>query len=162
MPYEKLPELYLITLTPMDFLRGNKLRYEVQRSVPGLDCDVDNGIHEVYINSSIKDDSELSELMQFLASDEIRHVKFPALSKRIQQYKTEEKGVIEVSTAFETLTAELMQKSRAEGREEGHLEEKQITIRNALQEGLPIDMITRLTGLSEKEIRAAEANAQEK
>jgi predicted transposase/invertase (TIGR01784 family) len=168
--YEKLPELYLITLTPTDFLQGKKVRYEVQRAVPGLDCDVDNGIHEVYINAAVKDGSDLSELMQFLASIELGHAKFPALSKRIQQYKTEEKGVTEVSAAFEILTAELMQKSRAEGREEGRAEgfekgeerAKEVMVRNAVKMGLSIDAIVQLTGLSEKEIREVEANAQEK
>ena len=99
-----------------------------------------------------------------------RSAKFPALSKRIQQYKTEEKGVTEVSAAFEILTAELMQKSRAEGREEGRAEgfekgeerAKEVMVRNAVKMGLSIDAIVQLTGLSEKEIREVEANAQEK
>ena len=112
----------------------------------------------------------MSELMQFLASIELGHAKFPALSKRIQQYKTEEKGVTEVSAAFEILTAELMQKSRAEGREEGRAEgfekgeerAKEVMVRNAVKMGLSIDAIVQLTGLSEKEIREVEANAQEK
>ena len=160
--YEKLPELYLITLTPMDFLRGNRLRYEVQRSVSELDCDVDNGIHEIYINAAVKDDSELSELMQFLASIELGHAKFPALSKRIQQYKTEEKGVTEVSTAFETLTAELMQKSRAEGREEGREEgrmEKRLMIQDAFKSGVPVKTIAQFSRLSEEEVQEILAKA---
>ncbi|XCN73422.1 MAG: hypothetical protein Q3M24_01325 [Candidatus Electrothrix aestuarii] len=41
---------------------------------------------------------------------------------------------------------------RAEGKEEGRIEEKRQVVINGLQQGLSIQMIATLTGLSEEEI----------
>jgi predicted transposase/invertase (TIGR01784 family) len=55
-----------------------------------------------------------------------------------------------VNTAFERGVDQGMKKGRKEGRKE----EKIDVARNALSEGLPVDMIKKITGLDEKAITA--------
>ena len=65
---------------------------------------------------------------------------------------------------------EWQQEAWSGGREEGlelglgkgEERAKEIVVRNAVKMGLSIDAISQLTGLSEKEIRAVEADDQEK
>lgn len=166
VPYEKLPELYLIYLTKFDLFKLGRVKYEVHRIVEGTDIRLDDGVHEVYINAANEDGTLVSALLQFFLATSSSHTAFPKLSERIQYFKEKKEGIKHMSEVVERLIEqkkkEWQQEAWSGGREEGHLEEKQVTVRNAVKMGLSINAISQLTGLSEKEIRAVEADDQEK
>lgn len=158
VPYEKLPELYLIYITKFDLFELGRVKYEVHRIIGGTDIRLDDGVHEVYLNAASQDETLVSALLQFFLATSSSHAAFPRLSERIQYFKEKKEGIEHMSEVVERL----MERRKEEWQQEARAEEKHIMIQNALEMGLPIDAISRLTGLSEKEIRAAEANAQEK
>lgn len=151
--YGQLPELYQITLSRKDYFHGGQPKYEVTRWIRELDREMDNGMHEIYINAENTDGSLLSELMQLFASLRTEDPAFPALSQRIQQYKVEEEGVRHMSELIEAYAYEKEMRGIEKGREEGHKEEKYTMIRNAFKAGVPVETIAQFAKLSEQEVR---------
>lgn len=174
VPYEKLPELYLIYLTKFDLFKLGRVKYEVHRIIEGTDIRLDDGVHEVYINAANEDGTLVSALLQFFLATSSSHTAFPKLSERIQYFKEQKEGIKHMSEVVERLIEqkkkEWQQEAWSGGREEGlelglgkgEERAKEIVVRNAVKMGLSIDAISQLTGLSEKEIRAVEADDQEK
>ena len=182
VPYEKLPELYLIYITKFDLFELGKVKYVVHRIIEGTDIRLDDGVHEVYVNAASKDETLVSALLQFFLETSSSHTAFPKLSERIQYFKEKREGIEHMSEVVERLIEQKkkvwQQEARLEGRAEGRAEgleqglergfgkgeerAKEIVVRNAVKMGLSIDAIAQLTGLSEKEIREVEANVQEK
>lgn len=87
---------------------GKKCNIEVQRAN-------DDGLHELYVNTKVKDGSKISDLMDcFMQREVFDNVNFPATSRRVWELKTTEGGAGAV--------CDIVQKLVDEGREEGRTE----------------------------------------
>lgn len=87
---------------------GKKCNIEVQRAN-------DDGLHELYVNTKVKDGSKISDLMDcFMQREVFDNVNFPAMSRRVRELKTTEGGAGAV--------CDIVQKLVDEGREEGRTE----------------------------------------
>jgi predicted transposase/invertase (TIGR01784 family) len=60
--------------------------------------------------------------------------------------------IMALSITYEQIEAEILQKGRQEGRQEGGIQEKLSIARNMLAEGIEPTMIMRLTGLTEDQL----------
>lgn len=87
---------------------GKKCNIEVQRAN-------DDGLHELYVNTKVKDGSKISDLMDcFMQREVFDNVNFPTTSRRVWELKTTEGGAGAV--------CDIVQKLVDEGREEGRTE----------------------------------------
>lgn len=87
---------------------GKKCNIEVQRAN-------DDGLHELYVNTKVKDGSKISDLMDcFMQREVFDNVNFPTTSRRVRELKTTEGGAGAV--------CDIVQKLVDEGREEGRTE----------------------------------------
>lgn len=87
---------------------GKKCNIEVQRAN-------DDGLHELYVNTKVKDGSKISDLMNcFMQREVFDNVNFPTTSRRVRELKTTEGGAGAV--------CDIVQKLVDEGREEGRTE----------------------------------------
>lgn len=87
---------------------GKKCNIEVQRAN-------DDGLHELYVNTKVKDGSKISDLMDcFMQWEVFDNVNFPTTSRRVRELKTTEGGAGAV--------CDIVQKLVDEGREEGRTE----------------------------------------
>lgn len=87
---------------------GKKCNIEVQRAN-------DDGLHELYVNTKVKDGSKISDLMDcFMQREVFDNVNFPTMSRRVRELKTTEGGAGAV--------CDIVQKLVDEGREEGRTE----------------------------------------
>lgn len=87
---------------------GKKCNIEVQRAN-------DDGLHELYVNTKVKDGSKISDLMDcFMQREVFDNVNFPATSRRVRELKTTEGDAGAV--------CDIVQKLVDEGREEGRTE----------------------------------------
>lgn len=84
MPYEKLPEFYLIYLTKFDLFKLGRVKYEVCHMIRGTDICLNDDVHEVYVNAASKGETLVSALLQFFLATLSSHTAFPKLSERIQ------------------------------------------------------------------------------
>ena len=112
--FEKVPDVCVVFISKFDIFSGNRPLYHVDRVVRETQNIVDNGFEEVYVNTKVKDDSEVSELMEVFVNDNAYNSKFPKTSDIKRRYKKTEGGL--------NTMCEIMEKLRNEAKTEGKLE----------------------------------------
>ena len=91
--YSELPELYLIFISSFDMFKMGRNTYTVKRMLDNSDVEVSNGVHEMYFNTAVKDNTEISELLQYFENTDSENRNFEELSERVRFYKENEEGV---------------------------------------------------------------------
>ena len=104
--FEKVPDVCVVFISKFDIFEGNFPLYHVDRVVRETGKIVNNGFEEVYVNTKIKDDSEVSELMKVFVDDNAYNSKFPKTSDIKHRYKETEGGLNVMCEIMERLTAE--------------------------------------------------------
>ncbi len=117
IPYEAIPDVYMIYITDQDFIGKKRGINVVDRVVRGEEVLLDNGIHEFYVN--LKGGSvtpEQRELLDFIKNSKSGHKTkvFPNLARRVTMFKEEREGI--------EIMCEIMARERAEGKMEGKIE----------------------------------------
>lgn len=86
--FKDLPELYIVYISSFDIFKKNRVIYHVERVLRETGDFVDNGFHEIYVNTQVKDQSEISDLMTvFQSTDTEGNEKFPRVSQIIRHFK---------------------------------------------------------------------------
>ena len=142
--FDDVLELYIIYISEFDFLGGGLTTYHVDKVIRENGMIVDDGLHEIFVNTVIKDGSRISDLMTCFSSKEVHSTEFPALTKRFNELKNEG-GASAVS--------DVMDKYLDEARKEERLK----AIQKMIQKGLDKKFISSLD-YTEEEIREAEAS----
>lgn len=104
--FEKIPDVCVVFISKFDIFEGNLPLYHINRVVRETGKIVSNGFEEVYVNTKIKNDSEVSELMKVFASDNIYNSKFPKTSEMKHRYKETEGGLDVMCEIMERITSE--------------------------------------------------------
>lgn len=106
-----MPDVYLIFLTKFDIFREKHTIYHMERVIKETGTVVENGTHEIYVNTAIDDGTEIAKLMQYFKKSTRVHQKFQKLSNRVQYFKESQKGVTEMCELVEEY-AKNMQKRK--------------------------------------------------
>ena len=144
--YSELPELYMIFITGFDTFDLGRNHYEILQYVDNSDVLYDDGIHRLYFNTAVKDDSVLSKLLQYLKHSDVKNNNFGALSQQVNYHKISNEGVDIMSSAFE----EYARKCEKRGEERGRIEGKIETVRNMLKKNMPFETALELTELDRR------------
>lgn len=112
--FENVPNVCVVFISKFDIFEGNLPLYHIDRTVRETGIVVDNGFEEVYINTKIKNDSDVSELMKVFVEDNVYNSKFPKTSEGKHRYKETEGGL--------NAMCEIMERIAKEERSEGRLE----------------------------------------
>lgn len=112
--FEYVPDVCVMFISKFDIFDGNLPLYHVDRIVRETGKVLNNGFDEVYVNTKIKDGSEISELMEVFINDTAYNSKFPKTSAGKHRYKETEGGL--------DVMCEIMEKLRDEAKNEGKLE----------------------------------------
>lgn len=112
--FEYVPDVCVVFISKFDIFDGNLPLYHVDRIVRETGKVLSNGFDEVYVNTKIKDGSEISELMEVFINDTAYNSKFPKTSAGKHRYKETEGGL--------DVMCEIMEKLRDEAKNEGKLE----------------------------------------
>lgn len=92
-----------------------KMVYHIDRVVRETGEVQDNGLQEIYVNTKIDDGTDIAELMHiFTDINAYDFEKFPKVSKRKKQFKTNEGGKNEVCDLVENYARECAKKEAAE------------------------------------------------
>jgi predicted transposase/invertase (TIGR01784 family) len=134
--FENVPDVCVVFISKFDIFEGNRPLYHVDRIVRETGKIVDNGFEEVYVNTKIKDDSEVSELMEVFVNDDAYNKKFPKTSDGKRRYKETERGLDLMCEIMEKLREEAKDEGRAEGRTEGRTEGKMETLFGLVKDGI--------------------------
>ena len=109
--YKELPDVKVVFISRFDVFKADHAMYHVDRVVRETGQKVENGQSEIYVNAKVKDQTSVSELMEYFTDSNGRKEICPKLSNRVMMFKTEQKEVTEM--------CELMEKERLAGQEEG-------------------------------------------
>lgn len=102
-----------------DFIGGAHTIYHVDKVIRETGGLVDDGLHELYVNTKVKDGSKISDLMEcFIQREMVDNKDFPAVSRRVRELKTTEGG----ADAVCDIVKKLVDEGRAEGHAEGILD----------------------------------------
>jgi predicted transposase/invertase (TIGR01784 family) len=99
--YEELPDVYAIFISKFDIFNEQRTIYHVNRVIEETGSIVDNGIHEIYVNTAINDGSDIAELMQYFRKSVGEHENFMKLCKRVKYFKELQEGVASMCQVME-------------------------------------------------------------
>lgn len=75
---------------------------------------VDDGLHEIFVNTVIDDGSDISALMSCFLRKEVNNSKFPKLSNEVTRLKTTQGGASAVCEVMEKYAKETAIKTKIE------------------------------------------------
>ncbi len=158
MPGQKINELsetYIVFITEHDFFDGGKPIYTIERTIAEMNGALFNdGLHIIYVNSEIQDNTRLGRLMQDMYCTDPHKMNYEVLSNRTKYFKESEEGVRAMCKLMEEYSSAREKIAEAKGREEGREEgAKKIAI-NLWASGIKdLEKIASLTNLSVDEVR---------
>ncbi len=104
--FDDVVELYIVYISEFDFLQGNLPIYHIDKVIRENGQIVDDGLHEIFVNTVVSDGSNVSNLMACFTKREVRDARFPELSAEVQRLKSTEGGVSVVSKVMEKYISE--------------------------------------------------------
>ena len=104
--FDEVIELYIVYISEFDFLKRGKTIYHIEKVLKETGERVDDGLHEIFVNTVIDDGTEISDLMSCFMKKEVKNPKFPKLSAEVTRLKETEGGariVCDVMEKYENL-----------------------------------------------------------
>lgn len=144
--FSKVIDLYVIYISEFDIFGDGLTTYHIDKVVRENGRVVDDGLHEIFVNTAIDDGSDIADLMRCFLQKSVNNPKFPRLSNAVSNLKDTEGGRRTVCEAMK----ELVERERAEGIAEG----KADAIRKLISAGSSDDFILGL-GYTAEEIEKA-------
>lgn len=142
--YEKLAETYVIFITENDVLKAGLPIYHIDRTVKETGAMFGDESHIIYVNSQIKDETELGRLMHDFSCTDAKDMHYEILADRVRYFKEDVKGVETMCRA--------MEKMRKEAAAEQNILTLLETLRNLMENlGLTTEQAMTAMGVSEKE-----------
>lgn len=87
--FDELKDIYEIYISKFDVFGKDRTIYHIDRMIRETQEIVDNGTHEIYVNTKIDDGTEIAEYMQILKKSALPdNPKFPRLCEAFRNIKT--------------------------------------------------------------------------
>lgn len=99
--FEKVIDLYIVYISEFDFLKEGKTIYHIDKTIRETGTVVDDGLHEIFVNTVVNDNSDVAMLMSCFMEKEVNNPKFPRLSEEVRRLKTTEGGASAVCEVME-------------------------------------------------------------
>jgi hypothetical protein len=93
--------VYAIFISKLDIFNEQRTIYHINRVIEETGSVVDNGVHEIYVNTAIDDGSDISELMQYFKKSIGEHGNFMKLCNRVKYFKESQEGVTNMCQVME-------------------------------------------------------------
>lgn len=111
-------QTYIVYISQFDFLNEGRCIYHIDKVIRESGTVIDDGLHEIFVNTAVNDGSDISELMSCFLATDVNNDKFPKLSCKVSELKNP-RG--EVNPMCE-LMEKYMKESKLEGKIEGKIE----------------------------------------
>ena len=172
--FEFVPDICIIFISAFDLFKGNLPLYHVVKTVKETGQVIEDGLTEIYVNAAVDDGSKLAKLMKvFTKNDVYDEADFPVTSEIKARFKKDEGGTVKMDATLQKWMQESEEigekRGEKRGREEGIMlgkeegmmlgkeegimlgkeEGAKMIAKTMIDEGLPIELIIRYTGLSE-------------
>ena len=155
--YEALPEAYVIFITEHDVLKKGWPLYNVQRCLIGNGEVFEDGSHVVYVNAACQEDTPLGRLMQDLNCKDPSKMHYKELADTVNYFKTTKEGEANMASVIEMYAKNQAEKVAAKVAEETAYQRNIEVAKEMLADNMSIEVVTRISKLSEDEVRALAA-----
>ena len=155
--YEALPEAYVIFITEHDVLKKGWPLYNVQRCLIGNGEVFEDGSHVVYVNAACQEDTPLGRLMQDLNCKDPSKMHYKELADTVNYFKTTKEGEANMTSVIEMYAKNQAEKVAAKVAEETAYQRNIEVAKEMLADNMSIEVVTRISKLSEDEVRALAA-----
>ena len=129
--FEETIDLIVVYISEFDIFKRGRVIYHVDSVIRETQEKVDDGLERVFVNTTVKDETSISEYMGCFQQKEIDNAKFPKLTNRVHYLKHEEGGVNAVSEIMRKYSEEVAEKAYQQGEEAGKEIGKEIGQRQA-------------------------------
>lgn len=99
--FKDILELYIVYISESDFLKEGKTIYHVDKVLRETGTVIDDGLHEIFVNTQIDDGTDIAELMSCFKQKEVNNPKFPETSAEVTRLKETEGGTTAVCEVME-------------------------------------------------------------
>lgn len=101
-----LTETYVIFITENDVLKSGLPIYHIDRIVQETGEPFGDEAHIIYVNSQIKDETELGKLMHDFSCTDPKDMYYKILADRVRYFKEDEEGVLTMCREMENMRKE--------------------------------------------------------
>ena len=155
--YEALPEAYVIFITENDVLKKGRPLYNIHRSIDETGEVFGDGSHVVYVNAACQEDTPLGRLMQDLNCKDPNKMHYKELADTVNYFKTTKEGEANMASVIEMYAKNQAEKVAAKVAEETAYQRNIEVAKEMLADNMSIEVVTRISKLSEDEVRALAA-----
>ena len=110
--FEKIKDVYIIYISEKDFFKGGFTTYHIDKVIRENGITVDDGLHEIFVNASVNDGSNIAELMQCFTQKNLNNPKFRAVTRRFKELKETEGGLTTMCKLMDDIVNEEKQKEK--------------------------------------------------
>lgn len=129
--FRDVPTVYVIYISEFDFLKQERTIYHIDKVIQETGEIIDDGLHEIFVNTKINDGTDIAELMQCFTMTEVNNPKFPKMSNRVSFLKNDEEGIKIMCKVMEEYAKEYAEEYAKEYAEEAVQE----TVISLIKEG---------------------------
>ena len=155
--YEALPDAYVIFITERDVLKKGRPLYNIQRCLTDNGEVFEDGSHVVYVNAACQEDTPLGRLMQDLNCKDPNKMHYKELADTVNYFKTTKEGEANMASVIEMYAKNQAEKVAAKVAEETAYQRNIEVAKEMLADNMSIEVVTRISKLSEDEVRALAA-----
>ena len=145
--FDKISTLYIIYISRDDIFHDGKTVYHVNSVVEETGKTIDDGLHRIFVNAEINDNSKTAQLMECFKTPDFENGNFPILTDKVRDMRYGEGG-----RKVMTKSEELIMRGKLEGKLEDQLE----VYTRCIEEGMTKEMALKISGLPEDKIPADE------
>ena len=117
--FEETIDLIVVHISEFDIFKRGRVIYHVDSVIRETQEKVDDGLERVFVNTTVKDETSISEYMGCFQQKEIDNAKFPKLTNRVHYLKHEEGGVNAVCEIMRKYSDEAYKQGEEAGKEIG-------------------------------------------
>lgn len=140
--YDALSETYVIFITENDVLKSGLPIYHIDRIIQETGELFSDEAHIIYVNSQIKDETELGKLMHDFSCTDPNDMYYKILADRVRYFKEDEEGVLTMCREMENMRLE-----------SAHEKAIEIAKRMLLSGKLTLEEIADFSGLTIDEVK---------
>ena len=144
--YKELPDSYVIFITENDVMEKKMPLCSFERKCNQDATAFGDGSHIIYVNSKCQDDTPLGKLMQDMYCTDPKQLHYGEFAERMEFLKYNKEGE-------ETMTDPIEAYAEKRAKEAAHQNSVELA-QNMLNEGMSIEVVTRISKLTEEEVRS--------
>jgi hypothetical protein len=90
--FSEIPEVYVVYISKFDVFDKGLTAYHIEKTIRETKDVIDDGLHEIFINTKVHDGSDLADLMECFNQTRVTNDKFPWFKEAIDYLKDTEGG----------------------------------------------------------------------